>query len=273
MLLQGHGNDALVSTVSTEGSAAGVVPGMTAAEARRRSPRATFLADNSGECLDVLEHLGSIISTKATPFVALGGRDHLFITVSRENVPDNGSVASVATVAQLARLAKSWSEFNVVVGVGADEQSARLAAQASTSRALRCSSAQVEGRAVSLADSQQPIVGSTRLSETSTLAERRAAVVRLVHRMDALVEGRGESFRDVEVTLAGRRFSSQPRQPLHSFADILPLMAGGAFDEALAEAEEITVRLGRRGPDVRVRAVNGAPRQLSAVRQPMLQAS
>ena len=125
VLLQGHGDEAVATTMSCEAARMGVLPGMSGGNARGRCPGAVFLADNAGACMDELERIAAIIRNRATTRVAMGGRDHLFVAVE-----DRGGRDETAFARRVAGLVEAWAGHEVRVGVADTREAAVEAAHA-----------------------------------------------------------------------------------------------------------------------------------------------
>lgn len=126
-LLQGAGDDAVVSAASCELAARGVMAGMTAGEARRRVPETRFLPDNANACLESLERAAAILRARATPFVEVGGREHLFLDITRLA---HGPSEEARLAGRLAAFAGSWLQSLARAGVADTRADALEAARA-----------------------------------------------------------------------------------------------------------------------------------------------
>ncbi|MGK2966008.1 MAG: hypothetical protein ACSLFM_10440, partial [Tepidiformaceae bacterium] len=123
VLASGAGEDALVTAVSAPAARESIVPGMTAAEARRLSPSAVFLPDNPGACLEALEHAASLVRSRFTTRVEVGGRDHLFLELPGR--ADATETLASATAAYLA----SFTGHEIRASVAASRAAALTAAR------------------------------------------------------------------------------------------------------------------------------------------------
>jgi hypothetical protein len=250
LLLDGPGDEALVTTVSPEATAAGVIPGMSAGQARARCPRAVFLPDNAGECLDELERASSIVRLHATPLVAIAGRDHLFADLGG-TAPDETALAR-----SLARLVAAWTNSEVRAGVASTRHEARESARAARRGPLICPAAETPESAMPCLPPTE-IVVSARLDPSGGELAGRAALVRLLGRLQTVLDARGESFRhlrlDIERPSSPLRAAARSRQPLHSLLDALALFAPQLGEAAFERASFVRLTLSRLGPDTRVR--------------------
>ncbi len=253
--LQGSGDRALVSGASCAAAAAGILPGMSAGQARRRSPGAVFLADNAGACLDELERVARIIRARFTTRVELGGRDHLFIAISGE---DSGHEREVAL--RVMGLVRAWSGRQVRGGLAGSRQDALEAARASRRGLLVVPPVQSPSAGPAVAPFRDDAVAATAAlpgaPEPSPLAVR-ARISSLVHRLEAIVAARAQGFRAVSVILHGESGAETVRAlsaaPLFTAADALALVGQSLDDAAFAGVTRVEIRLSRLTPDVRVR--------------------
>jgi hypothetical protein len=251
VLLQGHGDRALVSGVSCEASRLGILPGMSAGQARRRSPGAVFLADNSGACLDELERLAMILRTRVTTRVEVGGRDHLFVAIDGEDHD-----AEKALALRVMGLVRTWAARPVRGGLAATRADALEAARASRRGML----------ALPPAHGDQPDrVGIFRNEEVTARrafpdalggAGARAAIGELCVRLAGILAGRGVGARAIAVDVATREGHVRVRvpspQPAFTGAELMALVAGQLTPDLLEGATRIEIRVGRLCPDVRV---------------------
>ncbi len=254
ILLQGRGEEALVSEASCEAQRMGVLRGVSAGHARGRCPGGVFLADNAGGCLDEMGRIASIIRTRATTRVAIGGTDHLFV-----GLPDDLDGAQEAVVAKrLLSLAAAWGGQEARGGV-ADSRDAALDAAHAARRGVLIVPSGSEGRAVEeipVYRSGEQIGAAVRLGPGESGLAARAAVIRLFGRLQLVLAARGESFRELEMeveTGAGAiRHAVASAQPLHTAGEGLALLGTHVPADALAGARQVRVLLGRLGPNVRV---------------------
>lgn len=80
VLIDGHGEDARVTSRSAEAGLLGVLPCMTAGEARRAAPAAVFLPDNPGDREAELERVATMAGALGAPMFGLDEAfDRLFI--------------------------------------------------------------------------------------------------------------------------------------------------------------------------------------------------
>jgi hypothetical protein len=255
ILLQGHGDDGLVAACTPGATALGVVPGVLAGQARLRCPGARFLPDNARACLDELDRLAAIIRTRATIPVAIGGRDYLEANVTAL-AADLGEAQAVARLLELAR---AWTGYDVRAAVAGTRLEALEAA-----RATRRGPAFVPASAESLVEppiargTPGPIRASARLPVDASPLSAREALFRLLGRLDVILAGRAESFRELRVTFAGtdgsaRSLTVRPAHPLHAATAALEALGPRLPADAFEDCASLSVELGRLGPDTRVR--------------------
>jgi nucleotidyltransferase/DNA polymerase involved in DNA repair len=251
ILLSGHGDEAPVSASSPEASAEGVLPGMSAGQARQRCPRAIFLPDTAGECLDVLERLASILRVRATPLVALGGRDHLFMDL--EGIAGDESSAA----ANLAALVRAWSGFEVRAGIAPTRAEALEAARPARGLPVVFPPGEQATEPPIEPFGPRELAATVHLPATRSELAFRAAIVRVLGALQPLLEGRRECFRevrlDVESPDGAVSVSARSPQPVHAALDALDLLSGRLASLTPAGPAMLRVTLARLGPDVRVR--------------------
>lgn len=248
VFLQGHGEDALVAAATCDASARGLLVGMTAAEARHRVPRARFLPDNAGDCLDELERLADIIRRRATPLVEIAGREHLFIDIT--GLVSSGQ-AEAAVAAALARIATSFTGCTARTGVASTRAEALEAARAS----------RVSVGLVPASGANEPPIAPHRREAIAAEATAdselrlRARLSRALRHLDVVLDSRDASFREAKLLLSGpdgeHEISFRLRTPASTTA---PLAA--AIEEApamLAGATGARIELSRLGPCVQIR--------------------
>jgi hypothetical protein len=274
-VLDGCGEDAVVVAASCEATSRGITTGMTAARARTSCPAALFLPDNAGACLDELERIGSILRLRATPLVAAGGRDHLFVDL--QSVRNDGNEGETAS--RLAGIARSWSPYSLRAGVGATREEALEAARATRRTLAICPlPTRYTQPAGDLPDSP-PIVQqsgtvtvSAKVRQAARPVEVRELADRLLARADLVLAGRGESYREVRVRVdrgenAALVATLRLRNPRHTAAGVLTALGPRISDEMLEGASALHFEFGRLGPDVRVRPLGDAGTRRAATAQ------
>jgi nucleotidyltransferase/DNA polymerase involved in DNA repair len=265
VLLQGHGDRAIVSGASCEAARLGILAGMSAGQARRRSPAAVFLADNAGACLDELERIARIVRARVTERVGVGGRDHLFVAIEGDSPEDEKALAL-----RVMSLVRAWADRPVRGGLAPSRQEALEAARASRRGLLVAPPAGAGAPPETIPPFRTP--GLAARLQTGPLAglAARAAVAALLCRLEAVLAARGEGARAlrVEVTVPGGVVEARatPAQPFYSGAEAMQLVAADLVPEALEGATAVGAVLGRLAPDVRVRplgATNFEPQSLA----------
>jgi impB/mucB/samB family len=255
VVLSGEGDSALVSAASTEAAACGVTVGMLASVARGRCPAASFLADNAGECLDVLEQAASILRLRATPSVAAAGREHLFIDLTGM---ESRFASEALAASRLSSIVSAWTGYDVRAGVAPTGQAALAAARTARRFPVIVRESADDGAG------NEPIVATAAAMSGAfawDLAPRpmevRARIVRLLNGLQSVLEARHESFRELVLDLhhasgAAATVRLQSPRPLHRSAEAIQLFGGELPDEVLDGVSGIRISLGRLGPDVRV---------------------
>lgn len=239
VLIDGHGDEAMV----TASSAARVAKGMSSGQARVRAPHAAFLPDNAGDCLDELQRLTAIIRKNATPNVAIGGRDHLFVDL--EGV--NGTESAIA--ARLLTIVGEWCGTEVRGGLASSRAVALEAARvARTSPVIDTSATD---------DAEPPVVWQTPHEAISVaVAGGPGASSRLdgaFARLATILAGREEGFRELRLSTGdGARARVTSRNPRHTAAEARALIDGHPLLATLDAAGEVAVTLTSLSPDVRV---------------------
>ncbi|MGI8926942.1 MAG: hypothetical protein ACR2HN_09900 [Tepidiformaceae bacterium] len=248
VLLTGAGESAVVSAVSSEAAAAAVVPGMTAGDARRLCPRAAFLPDNAGACLDELDRLAAILAVKATPLVEAGGRDHLFLQLDGVAEQYGGESAAAARIAEQAR---AWGQTDVRAGVGSSREAALRASR------LAHRAPGIDGAPARAAEPSVTPLGP--LQVAAGVAFQRpvspeglaAALAPMLGRATVLLAGR--SFRQVTIALqtggAWLTASDHPSAPAHD-ADIALNVIEAAFGRGIGTVTAARLTFGRLGPGI-----------------------
>lgn len=244
ILVDGPGDDALVTAASGRPLQLGVVPGMTAASARRNCPGATFLPDSIAGSLDVLEPAADHLRLRVTPFVEVGGRDHLFAGLQHTAEDERTLAGRVRTYLT------GWTGLDLRIGVGPSRAAALTAAQCA-----RAGIAVADGSALS----PQP-VAAWRDESVSMTAHLRSNgdLVRAVHRLHALLAARGDGCRWLQVEAGSRAATTfQSREPVYEVGTLKDWISG------LADAGPGPVRITAGGlvPDLRVRPYASAPAQ------------
>ncbi|MCK9519815.1 MAG: hypothetical protein M0R74_12445 [Dehalococcoidia bacterium] len=249
VMLQGHGEDALVTSATCDASARGLLPGMTAAEARRRLPDARFLPDNAGDSLDQLERVADIIRRRATPLVEIAGREHLFVDITRLT---HGPREEAALAESLARLATTWTECPVRAAVASTRREALDAARTARATPVICPPATFEAdRPIAPYRPEVIAVGLEAPSEPVL----RARLGRTFRHLDTVLGARNGSFRSVDLVVTDatgdRELSLRLRQPEATTAVVARTLL--ELPAVLAGATAVHITLGQLGPDVRVR--------------------
>jgi nucleotidyltransferase/DNA polymerase involved in DNA repair len=123
VLIAGHGQDALVTSRSAEAGLLGVLPLMTAGEARRAAPCAVFLPDNPADREAELERVATLAGALGAPMFGLGDElDRLFIPC-----PSAASQSEAVLAERLAGVVASTAR----IGSGPSAPAAFDAARAS----------------------------------------------------------------------------------------------------------------------------------------------
>ncbi|GAB4322519.1 MAG: hypothetical protein Kow0010_03340 [Dehalococcoidia bacterium] len=241
-LLDGRGDDAVVVAASSPD----VVPGLAASAARRRSPGIRFVPDNAAACYDELERLASIIHANATPLVALGGRDHLFVDI-RGLDSRFGDEPGVAR--GIAGIARTWSGLDLRAAVAGSRAEALAAARAAR-RGPLCVQSAVRG-----ASPEPPIVNGRddvlaaelTFPRAAGTGERRRALLRALRRLAALGHGRQEAPRAVGLRLdtgAGSSWRAiRPGAPLATEAALVEALDSLCHGDVLGDATHVRIEL------------------------------
>jgi len=254
VLLAGDGDGALVSAASPDASAAGITVGMSAAGARARCSSAAFLPDNAGECLETLEAASAILRARATPSVAIGGRDHLFISLAGLELlfVDEATAASA-----LVALVRTWTGFDGRAGVAGTRDAALEAARTARRYPVVVIESDTSGWETIAPWHDDTLTARHNFPSASTSKDVRARLVHLLLRLEAILDGRGESFREVTVTLGTTAGGSNSwrvgsRAPMQRAAEALALLGEQLGPSAFESVERIDVELARLGPAMEV---------------------
>ena len=243
VMLDGAGASATV--VEARGALPGkaTLTGIPAAQARARCPRAVFLPDNLGDCLDELERVAAVVSRQATPLVEVGGRSHVFVDLAGL---DGRFASEVQAAERIAGLVSEWSGLAVRAGVAGARAEALEAARGARSGPM------VVAPAGQLAlDHERPIRGSGEVSGSEALppgtdAERaRERLAALVARVTKLVTVSERGFRRLEITIEGAGATQQIRArsavPVLDPARALALVAGPVSSTTFDGAARLSV--------------------------------
>lgn len=281
VLLTGAGDEALVAACSAAASASGVLAGMTAGQARSRCPRAAFLPDNAGACLDELDRIAGIVRARATTLVAVESRSHLAVDIT---ALAGTSQAEALLARRLAGYASAWSGLEVRAAVASGRAEALDAARASRGAPVICPAGPEDDASISPFQPDAAVSGQWAQARPAGALEAQVALRRLFGRFEAVLQGRAEGARKVQLELSWadetRTLTLRPTAPLHTASEMLSLVGGGAPVAALEGLVACQVTLTRLGPDVRTRpcAASAAGRgrpgiQVNVVREPLRRAS
>ena len=277
VVLAGSGDRATVVEAAGGEPGRAALTGIPAAQARRRCPRAVFLPDNLGACLDELERLAGILRKQGTPLVEVGGRNHLFLDM-RGLAERFGS--EVAAAERLAAIATTWSGFEVRAAVASGRGAALQAARAT--RLRRTVLPDDEGVV------EEPPIrdrrGSTLTARANfpgplPQAEARIRLRRVLARLAALLVVNGQGFRELTLTVgAARRAQVHLRSetPVSTVAEMERLLAGPLGEGLLEAGDSIVIEVARLGPAIVERAeapVATAAERTRALREPALSAT
>lgn len=252
VLASGAGDDALVTAVSSPAARESIVPGMTAAEARRLSPSTVFLPDNPGACLEALEHAATLVRSRFTTRVEIGGRDHIFLQLPGR--ADATETLASAIVAYLAAF------------TGHDLRASIASSRAAALTAARCARNGVAIDTTPAASHEPPIrpfrdetiAASVRLSLEAPVARQLQALCR---RLASLLAARDEGTRSLHITIGQTADQAvHLRDPLYTATALYDAIAPHALDAR--PGESLTVSLGALAPDLRVRPYTLGPASL-----------
>jgi hypothetical protein len=262
VLIQGAGDAAVVTAASPLARARGAFTGMTAGQARIRCGSALFLPDNAGACLDELERLASILRRYATDSVAIGGRDHLLLHIESETAP-------AVMARRLTALVRSWCCHDVRAGVASSQGAALEAARAARRAPLVDGSPTKLPPAPYTALQEDGIAGASDVRGEGMVALRRD-VFRLLCRLEELLAGRAQGFREVRIEVessdATRVLRLRFENPAHTAGEVLHRLEQHLHSPELVPVRRVRITLERLCPDVRQRAAGepGAPFALRA---------
>lgn len=248
-LLAGEGDGALVTTVSVEGTADGVEPGMTALQARQRCPGLLLEPDNAAACLDALEHLVSILRSRTTTDVAIVSRNA--VTLDLAGV--TGRFTDEATAAQaILTLARSWSGLDVRAAVASDVETAVCAASRTRRHPVLLED---EPKQDSRLPVYSPVSAAYRAARPLSGEMAEARLAKMLGSLRPLVEVQRQSYRAVRVEAARgpyrTAFVVRAGAPFHEAAEAAALVRGRVRGE-LDGVTELRVALERPGPSVSV---------------------
>lgn len=242
----------LVTAASVEATAAGIEIGMTADAARDRCPALATVPDNANDCLDLLERIASIIHTNATPNVAIASREHLVIDLAGL---DGRFIDESAAAEGIAGLVRTRTGLEVRAAVGSTGGEALAAARRARRLPIVC--ATLPDAAFESPRARRGDISAVHAwQETPAPVAARARLVRMLAALETMLAGRGESFRELRVTLhssGGSVHVALPTpRPFHHANEALELLATALTTAAFEDVREIEVRLARLGPAVEV---------------------
>jgi hypothetical protein len=268
--IAGSGDEALIGASSTAATARGAVAGVTPGQARSRCPNLVFLPDNAGACLDELDRIASIIRTRATGIVALASREEILIDV--DSLPDHLGADDLEVASRLAALVRMWTGLSVRAGVGSSRREAREAARGARLAPVVRPPVLAWGEPPLRASAAGPLAVEVLIPLGTSPLAARAKLLRASRHLQALLDGAGQSYREVRAIVSDesgeeRRF----RHLMEPSSDVQCALQAAApllCDEALASASSVRLELDRLGPDVRITAATAA----SITREPLLRA-
>jgi nucleotidyltransferase/DNA polymerase involved in DNA repair len=82
VVIDGIGDDAQVLARSGHAGDSGVIPGMSAGQARRLCPSAAFVPENPGERQREMESVAALLAEDGFQHVEVGGPDHLVVALN-----------------------------------------------------------------------------------------------------------------------------------------------------------------------------------------------
>ncbi len=278
VVLAGSGDRATVVEAAGGEPGRAALTGIPAAQARRRCPRAVFLPDNLGACLDELERLAGILRKQGTPLVEVGGRNHLFLDM-RGLAERFGSEAAAAE--RLTAIATTWSGFEVRAAVASGRGAALQAARATRRRPTVLPDDEGVVEEPPIRDRR-----GTTLTARATFpaplpqAEARMRLRRVLARLAALLVVNGQGFRELTLTVGTARRTQvhlRSETPVSTVTEMERLLAGSLDEGRLLEAaDSIVIEVARLGPAIVERAeapvASGHPRT-RALREPALSAT
>lgn len=244
--LQGRGDEALLSDVSVEATAAGVEPGMTPEQARQRCPGIEFAPDNAGACLDLLEQVAAVLRVRATPSVAIVSRNALAVALDGL---DRQFAGEAAAASALLALARSWSGLEARAGVAGTSGEALCAARA----ARRFPVLRPDTGASEDLPTYAPVAVSRAFPAPLSSDEARTALLRLATAAGPVLAGYGQGYRLLRVDAPGRAaVVLRVANPLHTGAEAAAILRERLDAERLAGASALRLVFDAPGPSVAV---------------------
>ena len=254
VLLAGQGDFALVAAWSVEAAVTGVEAGMLATTARSRCPNATVLPYEAAAQLDVLEDAVSILRRRATPAVAIGGPDHVFVDLARLEAVFAGEQAAAVGLSGFVR---SWTGLDVRAGVGSTRSSALVVARSALQNPVVASDDATPAERL-VVEPDATLSAGTCWPESCDAREFRLRLVRLCARLETVLRAREESFRSISVEVTGPsgpvcRHALASRAPMHTASEALSLI-GPALDHWRPNGiTHVELSLSRLAPEFLVR--------------------
>lgn len=249
-LLAGEGDEALLSTVSCEATAAGVEPGMTALQARQRCPGITLERDNASECMERLDAVAAILRTRATTNVAIVSRNSIALSLNQICPRFADETAAAIGISALAR---SWSGLDLRAGIAGTIEQAEYAAR----KARRFPLIEPdEGVSQYQLPRHDPISASFGWDSPVSAEAARARIARLLGTLEPVLEAQSRSYRAIrfEFEQGACRSSVVFRtgQPLHRASEALEFLRNRTAHLELDGTTAIRITLESVGPSVLV---------------------
>lgn len=272
VLASGAGDHALVAGASVEAAMMGIAIGMSAEAARNRCPAAAVLPDNGTASLEALDQVAAILRARATPNVAIVSREHIILDLSGL---ESRFLDEATAAARLASLVREWSGLEVRAGVADTADEARKAAHCARRLPRVAKSTGAMAQPVGTYDAARAISGRIVFPVPPDARTARAQLLKLINRLQLLLEGRNESARRLRLTLdRGSRAETlvlDATAPMHTSADVLQLLAGYTSDAIFARVSGLAAAFEKLGPAVRVErqplpAGHSAPTVMAPVR-------
>ncbi len=227
LVLTSHpGDDGRVVAVAAMVAACGVLPGMSAAEARRHAPGAVFAPDNANACYDQLERVGRLLRLRATPLVELGGRDHLFIDLAGLD----GGAGEAPTATTLAVIASGWSGLPVQAGVGSARAEALRAARAARRGPLVLEGNDTPASEPPIRDRGTEVIAARARCAMLPGQQPLVRLRQMLERLDQVLKGRAQASRELRVVARGSQGTLEAR--------LRPAAPLARASEALVELRE-----------------------------------
>jgi hypothetical protein len=269
-LAAGDADSRLLSVISREATLQGVEPGMTPAQARERCPGIAIEEDNARDCLDTLERLTTILSTRTTKNVAIVSRCAIVLDLDGT---ERQFFSEDAAAQAILAFARSHSGLDLRASVASSIDEGLCAAK--SARRFPAIRDRADSRPETL-PKYQPVSVSLEWPVPLPAAEVQAKLVKFVAAMQPLLDAYGQSYRSITIerTVTGlpSAVTLRPNKPVQRAAEALKSLRQHVGADAFEGVTRLRVTLGTPGPSLSVqpwRAPMASLHELTAPARPI----